>query len=411
MEYIMTYLVMTGICIAVSYMGKSSIPAEDRRLTSLFLVSGTVTCFLDFLTTETLTFTVPFLLCLFLRRNQECLGTFRQELYSMIRYGIAWLASYASMFAVKWGLIFFVLGKADFENALQSAATRMDGSIVTEGVSMAASGASGQQLSGAMLRNLACLFPVTSDISTSGVLVLTFGALAIWGTVFYLFRKDPVDTKLIGLLLLTALIPYVRFLCLSNHSYIHYFFSYRAQMASVMALLGILVFSIWPSRHTGTKKAAVNRRDALYRLLQYSLFEESLTDLNEINDDALFDYPWFDAYFSEPEREAYFICDRVSDKLLGFAMINTYLMRAETGHSIAEFMVLPKYRRQGIGTRAAKACFSLYPGYWEVRPSLGSRQAYGFWQKVIQSCTSGRYAWRDQVFSFDIQNELRNEVR
>lgn len=159
------------------------------------------------------------------------------------------------------------------------------------------------------------------------------------------------------------------------------------------------------------KKATENRRDVLYRLLQYSLFEESLTDLNEMNDDALFNYPWFDAYFSEPEREAYFIYDRESDKLLGFAMINTYLMQSETGHRIAEFMVLPKYRRKGIGTQAAAACFSLHPGLWEVRPALGSRQAYSFWQKAIQSYTGGRYTWRDQVFLFDTEHEQREEVR
>lgn len=49
------------------------------------------------------------------------------------------------------------------------------------------------------------------------------------------------------------------------------------------------------------------KEDTLFRLLQYSLFEESLTDLNDMNEDALFDYPWFQAYFTEDEREAYFI--------------------------------------------------------------------------------------------------------
>ena len=34
------------------------------------------------------------------------------------------------------------------------------------------------------------------------------------------------------------------------------------------------------------------KKEALFRLLQYSLFEESSTDQNEIGDDALFDYPW-----------------------------------------------------------------------------------------------------------------------
>lgn len=35
------------------------------------------------------------------------------------------------------------------------------------------------------------------------------------------------------------------------------------------------------------------KRDVLYRLLQYSLFEESLSDQNDMNEEALFEYPWF----------------------------------------------------------------------------------------------------------------------
>ena len=99
------------------------------------------------------------------------------------------------------------------------------------------------------------------------------------------------------------------------------------------------------------------KRDTLFRLLQYSLFEESLTDLNDMNDDALFDYPWFDAYFAEEEREAYFIRQRGTARLLGFVMIR----RHEDGrHSIAEFLVIPKYRRQGVGSQAAENCFALH---------------------------------------------------
>ena len=45
-------------------------------------------------------------------------------------------------------------------------------------------------------------------------------------------------------------------------------------------------------------------KDILYRLLQYSLFEESLTDLNEMNDEAIFEYKWFDDYFKDDNREA-----------------------------------------------------------------------------------------------------------
>ena len=138
------------------------------------------------------------------------------------------------------------------------------------------------------------------------------------------------------------------------------------------------------------------KRDALFRLLQYSLFEESLSDFNDMNDDALFDYPWFDAYFVEPEREAYFIRERESEKLLGFAMVRKH----EDGrHSIAEFLVLPKYRRQGVGTQAAQACFALHDGLWEVKPVYGSESAYRFWRQTIDR-TVAKTAFEDGVFTF-----------
>jgi len=104
------------------------------------------------------------------------------------------------------------------------------------------------------------------------------------------------------------------------------------------------------------KLEAVNRKqkDILYRLLQYSLFEESQTDLN---DEALFEYKWFDKYFEDEDREAYFIKEKDTNKLLGFVMINTYVQKFYKGHSIAEFMVILKYRRNKIGKRVAYRMF------------------------------------------------------
>ena len=115
-----------------------------------------------------------------------------------------------------------------------------------------------------------------------------------------------------------------------------------------------------------------------------------------MNDDALFDYPWFEAYFTEEEREAYFIRQRGTARLLGFAMIR----RHEDGrHSIAEFLVIPKYRRQGVGAQAVKACFALHDGLWEVKPAYGSEQAKRFWQRVI-SRTADHVQWKDGMFTF-----------
>lgn len=148
------------------------------------------------------------------------------------------------------------------------------------------------------------------------------------------------------------------------------------------------------------EKAESDKKDILFRLLQYSLYEESLNDKNSIGEDALFEYPWFENYFVEEEREAYFIRDEKEGNLLGFVMINAYVQKNVSGRSIAEFMVLPRFRRQKIGNKAAVMCFHKHRGNWEVSPAYGSRQAYLFWKSVIREYTGGNYRYEDGIFLF-----------
>lgn len=144
-------------------------------------------------------------------------------------------------------------------------------------------------------------------------------------------------------------------------------------------------------------------KEILYRLLQYSLYEESGTDLNEMGEDGLFEYRWFDCYFEQQdamERDAYFIRAQETGKLLGFVMVNEYMQKFSEGHSIAEFMVIPKYRRRGAGEKAAVLCFEQYRGNWEVRPSYGSEKAYLFWKNVIEKYTDGECRFEEGIFLF-----------
>lgn len=124
-------------------------------------------------------------------------------------------------------------------------------------------------------------------------------------------------------------------------------------------------------------------KEILFRLLQYSLFEESENDLNEMNAEAIFVYKYFDRYFVDDDRDAYFIREKVSNKLLGFAMVNTYMQIYDSGHSIAEYMMIPKYRRNSIGKMVAMELFNKYRGNWEVKLSFNSKKAYLFWENVV----------------------------
>ena len=150
-----------------------------------------------------------------------------------------------------------------------------------------------------------------------------------------------------------------------------------------------------------------DEKNILYRLLQYSLYEESFHDGNEMNEEAIYEYKYFEKYFTDDDRDAFFIREKNSNKLLGFVMINTYMQKFSSGHSIAEFMVIPSYRRNKIGKKTAYLCFDLYQGNWEVSPALGSESAYQFWKTVIDSYTNSNHKFIDRIFLFN--NEKRQD--
>ena len=147
-------------------------------------------------------------------------------------------------------------------------------------------------------------------------------------------------------------------------------------------------------------RATNDERDTLWRLLQYSLYEESACDGNAPDARGIYGYQFFDDYFNSTNRhEAYLIRSEQGDQLLGFAMIHNYTKYINEGWSVAEFMILPNARRKHIGERAAAQLFALHPGEWELSPSAGSEVALNFWQKVISECAS-EFEFRDGTFIF-----------
>lgn len=90
---------------------------------------------------------------------------------------------------------------------------------------------------------------------------------------------------------------------------------------------------------------------------------------------------------------------------MGFVMINQYLQKIKTGHSIAEFLVLPRFRRNGVGSEVARRCFAMYPGNWEVGPADGGDSAYKFWKKVINDVTKKNNQLEDGLFVFKVEEE------
>ena len=140
-----------------------------------------------------------------------------------------WLLAYSGTFLVKWTAASIAAGENKFVAALTSAEERLGGSFSE----MSAI----EQIFAAPFANISVMFganergELLGGISGAAVLIL---AAAI---ILYLSRKKKAAFGFIITALILGAIPYLRYAVLSNHSYLHDFFTYRAQAAAVLALI------------------------------------------------------------------------------------------------------------------------------------------------------------------------------
>ncbi|MDP1625808.1 GNAT family N-acetyltransferase [Parvibaculum sp.] len=105
----------------------------------------------------------------------------------------------------------------------------------------------------------------------------------------------------------------------------------------------------------------------------------------ELQNDGRFPaYPHLDAYWSDPARIPLLL--RREGVLIGFALLNDHAHGGvAVDRNMAEFFIVRKHRRGGMGTAAAHAVFSRYPGSWEAAVARRNLAALAFWRKAIAS--------------------------
>ena len=123
-----------------------------------------------------------------------------------------------------------------------------------------------------------------------------------------------------------------------------------------------------PHMHLQITPATIEDKPTLANLLELYIYEFSELDGADVGENGRYGYPPLNRYWIESSRLAFLV--RAEGKLAGFALLRqgTYFpeQSAEPGMLVAEFFVLRKYRRQGIGRQVTRALFDRYPGRWEV---------------------------------------------
>jgi len=148
----------------------------------------------------------------------------------------------------------------------------------------------------------------------------------------------------------------------------------------------------------------------LSNLLELYVYDLSEAFRIETGLDGRFGYPKLPLYWSEPEKRfPFLIC--TGGRTVGFALVTRGSPATDDPDvlDIAEFFILRRYRRSGLGRRAAALLWDRLPGRWIVRVSEGNRGAMPFWESTIRVYTRGQckqskragspHAWCDLSFT------------
>jgi predicted acetyltransferase len=152
----------------------------------------------------------------------------------------------------------------------------------------------------------------------------------------------------------------------------------------------------------------------LANLLELYVHDMSETFPIRISETGRFGYAWLPTYWAEPDRRFPYLI-RNEDGLAGFVLVTIGSQATENPDvlDVAEFFVLRRLRRTGVGRAAVVQLWDQRPGHWIVRVSEGNTGGHAFWSKIVNEYSQGKFneqitpgrhfPWR--VYSFDSRTQ------
>lgn len=200
--------------IAVLYFSKKE---DFNNYWIIFLFSGILTAYFDFLTYPMAVVSIPLVLYLIIKRNDNLIT----KLINVISNGFVWCISYVSMWASKWVLSSIFTNENVIADGINSLVQRTQNYIVDINSSINTFEVIGKNM---------------SKFFTTPFTVL-FILYIIYSLFMIISKKKSFDYKVAFSFLLMSLIPFAWYILAVNHSAIHEYFTCKTLVISVFALM------------------------------------------------------------------------------------------------------------------------------------------------------------------------------
>ncbi|MBS4220304.1 GNAT family N-acetyltransferase [Bacillus sp. FJAT-49711] len=139
-------------------------------------------------------------------------------------------------------------------------------------------------------------------------------------------------------------------------------------------------------------------------MYQFYLYDFSKYTEEDINSLGLYDVD-LEFYWRDPRWNPFFI--NYNGKIIGFLVVlfENFDVDPDPTHVIYDFMILKKYRRNGLGREAASKAFDLYKANWKVAQMIINESAIHFWRKIISEYTNGLYT---EIYRQDLKKYIQS---
>ena len=193
----------------------------NQNIGLFFFIIGSITSFFDLLTTPLLTLGIPLLVWISLQPGEQI--EIKKDIANVIKHSVSWFLGFALTWVTKWLLGTIALKENIFLDAWEQSVYRLEAEDFTRW--------------DAISQNFGMLNQPLIIIALSLILI----------AIIISFNKN--GWKKAVLFVIVGLMPYCWYFVLSNHSYQHWWFTYRSQMMSVACcLLALASFVSMPKR-------------------------------------------------------------------------------------------------------------------------------------------------------------------